>query len=169
MAAAQSDAVLKLIREFMTLNERRRKSTLNPDEIEQWYMLKGKIEKTLFSNPPAPNDKRRSARIPNLKIPVAFDNGFERCQASIREISEGGMFVVTQEPLPVGSQTELSVSTPDGDLVVSARVLYTNTSHSIGERAFAGMGMMLAEPLKADIRRGWNNLFDRLLEEAATI
>jgi len=165
------------VREFLELNAIRRKRSLSAQEVGQWLQLKQDIEQLLFSHPPALQDQRKSIRIRNLKFPAEFENGMEKKEAMVTEVSEGGLFIATQDPLPVGTQLPLSLNIPnvfvdalgwDGQQInLEAQVVFTNVGHSFGEKAFSGMGLKLVEDLNSETQKRWFAFIDLLLEEAS--
>lgn len=56
-------------------------------------------------------DKRRYERYP-ISVEVKFQHGEETVVARSRDISLGGMFVVTDRPLPIGTRCTLEVHLP---------------------------------------------------------
>ena len=54
-------------------------------------------------------------------------------RAAIYSLSTGGAFLETPRPSLSGAQVEVSFLTPDGELTLAARVLYTNTPGNLSQ------------------------------------
>lgn len=163
----------QLVDDFIRLNGLRSKRTLRDAEVRKWYRLKNEIEEKLFFNPPMASDKRRSIRLVDLNIPVELENALDSSPAEVREMSEGGLFVALVNPPPVGSEINLRLlledqgGYPEEELEIAARVIYTNSGSSLGDRAFSGMGMVLSESLHPQEKQKWFLLMDHLLHQVA--
>jgi hypothetical protein len=91
-------------------------------------------------------EKRRHLRFDQM-FAVALDSpmhGSMTCVA--RNISEGGMFLETRDPLPLGSAVRVHFAMPngDGEIVANAEVknhYFLNFNDSEGPRAISGMGV----------------------------
>lgn len=67
---------------------------------------------TLIRRRPAPLEKRGGARLP-IEMDVSVEGAAQRFQATSSDLSSGGMFVVTQRAIPVGTQVMLSFTLPN--------------------------------------------------------
>jgi len=163
-------STLNLIQDFLRLNDIRRERPLERQEIGQWYSLKQQIEEELFSHPPSHDDRRQSIRLRNLKFSVRFDAGMGAVKAQIQEASEGGMFITTPDPMPVGTEVQVTVEfgdragMSDQEVQLPTRVIYTNIGHSLGDGAFTGMGLVITEEVKTSEKEKWFKALDQLLE-----
>jgi uncharacterized protein (TIGR02266 family) len=108
-----------LVEEFRQLNRRR----IHPDpplstlELTRWEELRGRIEERLSGPPPrSRGPARKTLRVPaDLKVHYSDPERDET--ASAREIAEGGLFLATDSPPPVGTPLHLKLTNDDGEVV----------------------------------------------------
>src|SRR5512135_921389 len=92
-----------------------------------------------------PSDRRSGSRLD--KVFTVWLEGEHGCGMGIaRNISEGGMFVETATPHPIGSQVQIAFPSESGDMTAVAEVRYV--CHLVGRRtgqdvhaAVHGMGV----------------------------
>jgi hypothetical protein len=81
---------------------------------------------------PASADRRTGSRLDKV-FPVWLE-GEHGCGMGIaRNISEGGLFVETATPHPIGSQVQVAFPSEAGDMIAVAEVRYV--CHLVGRRA----------------------------------
>jgi hypothetical protein len=79
-----------------------------------------------------PSDRRAGSRLDKV-FPVWLE-GIHGCGMGIaRNISEGGMFVETATPHPIGSQVQVSFPSDAGDMIAVGEVRYV--CHLVGRKA----------------------------------
>jgi hypothetical protein len=79
-----------------------------------------------------PSDRRAGSRLDKV-FPVWLE-GVHGCGMGIaRNISEGGMFVETATPHPIGSQVQVSFPSDAGDMIAVGEVRYV--CHLVGRKA----------------------------------
>ncbi|GAO01862.1 PilZ domain-containing protein [Anaeromyxobacter sp. PSR-1] len=80
-------------------------------------------------------DRRAAPRLDKVfRVYLEGDTG---CGLGIaRNISEGGMFVETRSPQPIGSQVRITFPSENGDMIAVAEVRYV--CHLLGRGATAG-------------------------------
>jgi hypothetical protein len=79
-----------------------------------------------------PSDRRTGSRLDKV-FPVWLE-GLHGCGMGIaRNISEGGMFVETATPHPIGSQVQVSFPSEAGDMIAVGEVRYV--CHLVGRKA----------------------------------
>jgi hypothetical protein len=79
-----------------------------------------------------PSDRRAGSRLDKV-FPVWLE-GVHGCGMGIaRNISEGGMFVETATPHPIGSQVQVSFPSEAGDMIAVGEVRYV--CHLVGRKA----------------------------------
>ncbi len=94
----------------------------------------------------ANTERRRGARLDKV-FPVYLDGDSGLGMGIARNISEGGMFVETRAPQPIGSQVRVTFSSDGGEMTVIAEVRYVchllgrAAGGSCGPLALRGMGM----------------------------
>jgi len=95
-------------------------------------------------------DKRRHLRFDQL-FAVSLEAPQHGAQIYVaRNVSEGGMFLESREPLPLGCSVLVHFSIPDGggEIVARGEVknhYYLNYSDATGPRAVSGMGIRFLE------------------------
>jgi hypothetical protein len=95
-------------------------------------------------------DKRRHLRFDQL-FAVSLEAPQHGAQIYVaRNVSEGGMFIESREPLPLGCEVLVHFEIPDGggEIVARGEVknhYYLNYSDSTGPRAVSGMGIRFLE------------------------
>ncbi len=92
-----------------------------------------------------PEDKRRYKRA-ELKAKVDWGQDETTFSGYTENVSEGGVFVATANPLPIGEPLELSIELKDGSaMTVRARVAWVRpTNDDAG--VFGGMGIQFVDP-----------------------
>lgn len=90
-----------------------------------------------------PDPTPRDPRIPK-SLPVSFQQGASRVKAYARDISRGGLFVVTENPRSRGDRFTLKLQLPgqEQDMSLSCEVAWT---HHEEARAVTGMGVKFLE------------------------
>jgi uncharacterized protein (TIGR02266 family) len=71
---------------------------------------------TLIRRRPAAMERRTAARLP-IEIDVHVEGAAHRFDATTGDLSSGGMFVLTQRAIPVGTHVMLSFTLPNGKLL----------------------------------------------------
>lgn len=79
---------------------------------------------------------RRAARRLDKVFPVWLEGDRGGCFGVARNISEGGMFIETHDPLPLGSQVRVSFPAQGGEMTAVAEVRYV--CHLLGRLADGG-------------------------------
>ncbi len=82
---------------------------------------------TLIRRRPATLEKRACARLP-IEIDVSVEGAAHRFQAATGDLSSGGMFVVTQRALPIGTNVALAFELPNGTALEVLGVVQWQTS-----------------------------------------
>jgi hypothetical protein len=94
-----------------------------------WFRRADEEEQSARSQP---SDRRAGSRLDKV-FPVWLE-GLHGCGMGIaRNISEGGMFVETATPHPIGSQVQVSFPSEAGDMVAVGEVRYV--CHLVGRKA----------------------------------
>src|SRR5512135_1419062 len=78
-----------------------------------------------------PSDRRSGSRLDKV-FPVWLDGEHGSGMGIARNISEGGMFVETSTPHPIGSQVRIAFPSDSGDMIAVAEVRYV--CHLVGRR-----------------------------------
>ena len=132
-----------MLREFLALDARAEEGGLSVTELERWGELKRLIEARLGIAPAPPAcERRRSVRVP-LSLNVRFQTQSELASSLLRNLSQGGFFIETKEPLPIGSIFRARIVVEEWGLRVEPTVKVV--SHCVGpELAIDAQGMGVA-------------------------
>jgi PilZ domain len=85
-------------------------------------------------------ENRKTARVAISKgIWVAWQAGGPRSVSRVRDVSAGGVFVVTHAHVPVGTKIELLFALPEGETRIQGVVRYSDGDKGIGVE-FTDMG-----------------------------
>ena len=79
-----------------------------------------------------PDDRRSAPRLDKV-FPVWLEGDRGGCFGIARNISEGGMFIETHDPLPLGSQVRVAFPAASGEMTAVAEVRYV--CHLLGRLA----------------------------------
>jgi uncharacterized protein (TIGR02266 family) len=133
-----------IVQEFLVLNRRRLRGgpPLSPDEAQRWTELRWQIEEAM-SGPVARNGNQRKAlRVPS-NLEVECSDSASRELGSAKEIAEGGIFLATERPFPVGTPLHLRLTGDGGETVeVDGAVVWVRPPGSDGGPP--GMGIQFS-------------------------
>ena len=132
-----------LLNEFVNLNRRRIFGTppLGIPDLERWQWLRETLEERLgdrLRSLLATVERRAHFRF-SSHLEVCFGSGDELRSACMENVSEGGIFVATDRPLPAGTPLRLKVTLPDGAVDMTGRVAWARSAAN--EMGPAGMGV----------------------------
>lgn len=155
--------VQALFRDYIRLDRKRRDDALTPAEMERWRELKRRLNAT-FSPPSRPEheERRESVRVP-VRLRVRFRSAGELRSCLLTNLSRGGVFVNTLEPLPIGSQVLLRIELADTRTEIEAPGEVV--SHNVGpqfEVPRQGMGVRFGE-LAPEAREALQRYYERAL------
>lgn len=78
-------------------------------------------------------DNRRDARVPvSQGIWVAWTAGGSRVVSRVRDLSAGGVFVSTRDPIPVATAIQMLFSLPEGEIRVQGVVRFSAKDRGFG-------------------------------------
>jgi len=83
------------------------------------------------ADPISPDERRKFDRS-RLIVDVHFDGADSTGVASTKDISPGGLYLTTQEKIPVGTTLALRIPLGDKYVVVNAEVVYSNPGAGVG-------------------------------------
>lgn len=105
---------------------------------------------------PAKRQGRENRRTPRVEVPkgiwVAWRLDSSPTVSRVRDLSAGGVFISTHEPLPQGSAIHLLFSLPEGEMRIEGVVRYSNQGKGMGVE-FTRMGVADRARLRELIRR----------------
>jgi len=162
------DELVQTISLFKGLDDKRVREGLTPPEQERWFTLKDVIEQEVFpDSAPPPSSRRDSLRVPTM-MDVTFEDarGFE--QAYLRNISEGGVYLETRRPLPLGTRFELAITIADSGekLALKVEVVWVNGNPSPSSGLKPGVGVAWLDLPRED-KGAIKAIVHRALDEAA--
>ncbi len=105
---------------------------LGPDEREKINYLNGFVRGGLL-------DLREIRRLP-LRFPVTYGGIGGPCKSHTRDINEEGVFVVTEDPLPEGSEVHLLITLPTRPAPLSLAGVVSHTV-VVEDEDIPGMGI----------------------------
>jgi uncharacterized protein (TIGR02266 family) len=163
------DELIQTIAKFKKLDDKRTNEGLSDDEREEWFALKDVIEQEVFpDSAPPPSSRRDSLRVPT-SMDVTFEDaqGFER--AYLRNISEGGVYLETKSPLPMGTRFDLASTIADSGEAVKLRVevVWVNSNPSPSSGLKPGVGVAWLD-LPADEKALIKSIVHRALDDASS-
>ncbi|HOX45099.1 MAG TPA: TIGR02266 family protein [Myxococcota bacterium] len=159
------ESYASLLEAFDALNRRKREDadSLSGEERERWKRLRREIEQALFDHSVDPaHDTREHLRVP-VAMSVRFRTQNELKDRYIPVLGDGGLFISSVDPLPVGSPLELEILLAHRGLSfqVTGRVVYASDS---ADPACRGMGVRF-EGLSYEQKRMVYGLVDDCLRE----
>jgi len=106
----------ELLQEFLRLNRRRIRPNpaLSTRELDRWEELRSQIEERL-SGPRGRRSVRKSLRAP-ADLRVHYSDAARAETTRTREIAEGGLFLATDSPPPVGTPLQLKLTGDNGEM-----------------------------------------------------
>ena len=97
---------------------------------------------TPSTRPPSGADRRSYERFDVSSLAVDYANGDTFLFAYLANISEMGIFVRSEEPLPIGTRLRLRFAPPDGpSLELDGEVVWINPLRPSGDNPNPGMGV----------------------------
>lgn len=158
------ESLLPIFREYGRLERLREAQGLSVEQLERWTRLK-RILAGHFRPGIAPEiaDKQASLRVPS-QLRVCFESYGKLRQSLMTNISRGGVFVATPDPLPIGTRFQLRIEVAGETHVLQGEVASIDTGADMKSDA-RGMGIRfsrLDEQQQAIVER----LYGRALDEA---
>ena len=155
-----------VFREYKRLEILRDEDGLSLAELERWTMLKRVLTEHFR---PADGrqvaDKQSSLRVP-VRLRVEFTDRGSLRQYLMTNISRGGVFIATENPLPIGTSLELRIRVGDPDQLIAVRgeVASVNTGADMKSEEH-GMGVRFVS-LSDEDEAVVKELYGRAMEEA---
>jgi Tfp pilus assembly protein PilZ len=99
--------------------------------------------------PPFPQRMRTEPRfLANDQIELAVEGREELRELWMKDISKGGLFVATEDPLEIGKQVRVVINTADGQIQLQAMVVHVvRPDQARSSRATAGLGLQFVDLL----------------------
>lgn len=157
--------LLPLLREFAVLDRKRTNEGVSPLEYQRWLDLRKRLDEGLGNAElPGRMERRASARVPT-RIRVEFTTPGRFQQATIRNLSDGGLFIGTPFAAEIGTTLVLSISIHSTGEVLDlpVEVVTNNMGDGFSTTAF-GMGVKFVA-LSTSQKTAVHNLMLRGREE----
>ena len=131
-----------LLEAFDSLNIRKHEDpqSLSGDERQDWKTLRNQIEHILFQQSPEPEaDRREFIRVPST-FSARYWTSHELKDRYIPVMGEGGLFISTISPLPVGEKIDIEIVLAEKrfSFNVTGEVVWINTGKRLEKQ---GMGI----------------------------
>lgn len=134
-----------LLRAYMALENKRKSDGLSPAELARWSQLKNALHRRF--QPDVRDEhaaQRESVRVP-LALTVKFESRGEIGKCLMTNLSAGGLFVATEDPLPIGTPFNLRIriERTGEEIPLPGEVVSINVGADLSE-AKRGMGIRFA-------------------------
>jgi uncharacterized protein (TIGR02266 family) len=119
-------------------------------DLRRWQGLRRYLERILEGPGRAPrHSRRRWLRVPT-RLHCAFRTDGEPVECLLTEVSEGGLFIETRQPLPVGTLLHLEIAggLPGRPFTVDGTVVRSRRCATQREPAGMGVSFLALSPLQ---------------------
>ena len=135
-----------LVEAFEALNTRKLEDPegLDSAEREEWKELRSRIEEVLFQQAQGPGaDRREHIRVP-VSLTVRYYSSSEFKDRYIPVLGEGGLFIPTDDPLPIGEFIDLDIILAQKEFTLNLRgkVVWVDQGEEPSKR---GMGVQFVD------------------------
>jgi uncharacterized protein (TIGR02266 family) len=157
------DRLLPLVREFGALEKRRGTQGVTPREYRRYIELRRKLARHVDEpSRPVGAENRKYLRVPT-RLLIEYRAANQLKDAIIHNVSQGGLFISTAEPLAVGAKFTLCLAIGDIDwrIEVPCEVVTNNVANEFSTDRL-GMGIKFAS-LNEEQRRAIDLLFTQAL------
>jgi len=158
--------VAELVAEFVPLNRRRLSGNppLSVLDLQRWSELRDLLAWEFGHQPPVRDGVERPLRVPS-HLKVTYGDAGENA-ATLKNLSEGGLFIQTPTPLSPGTPLQLQIDPGDGSPPLDLRAVVVWQRDMPNRDGPAGFGVEFRD-LEADVLPGLVRLIERELEGAA--
>jgi type IV pilus assembly protein PilZ len=113
--------------------------------------------------------ERRASPRADFVVRVNYQSVDSLFSEFARNINDGGIFVETETPQPIGTNVELEFKLPGADrpIKVVGNVVRSVSADQVDSNATAGMGIEF-ENLDSDVRQEINEIVQKLRSNSAT-
>lgn len=155
------------LREYLAL-ERQRTSDdgISVPEFQRWTQLKCMLNRHFQPGVQDPHlDRRDSVRVP-ARLRIGFDSYGEIRESLMTNLSRGGLFISTPDPLPLGASLRLRIRIEETDEVIDleGEVASLNTGPGLMTEEL-GMGIKFVR-LGESEEKAVDNLYEHSLRKA---
>ncbi len=156
-----------IFREFMALDRRRASPEgLSMAEFKRWSDLKRMLSRHFQPGvQDLKEDRRSSLRVP-LRLRMGFESYGEIRESLMTNLSRGGLFIATPNPLPLGSTLHLRIRIEESqqEVEVEGEVASLNTGPGLLDEEL-GMGVKFIR-LSEEQAKAVSDLYERSLRRA---
>jgi uncharacterized protein (TIGR02266 family) len=158
-----------LFREYMALDKRRGSPDgLNVAELRRWTELKGMLSKHFqpgAKKTGGGSDQRASVRVP-VNLRMGFESYGEIRESLMTNLSRGGLFIATSQPLPLSSviKLRLRIEESQQEIEVEAEVVALNSGPGLKTEEL-GMGVKFVR-MTPEQAKGVDQLYERSVQRA---
>lgn len=155
-------------REYMAL-ERRRASDegITVSDWQRWVQLKRILDRQFHAelNDPSSDRREDSVRVPT-RLRVGFESYGEIRESLMTNVSRGGLFITTPDPLPLGTKIRVQIRIEEaGDVIdVQGEVAWQNSGPGLVSEEL-GMGIQFVR-LTPEEEKAVDNLYEQSLRKA---
>ena len=142
-----------LLRAYLALDKRRKKSGLSPADMARWSELKSALNRHFDPGVKEHHAKKReSVRVP-LDLNVDFESRGEVRKCLMKNLSAGGIFVATESPLPIGTpfNVRIRIGRTGEEIELPGEVVSVGVSANLAKEQH-GMGIRFAHLTEAQTR-----------------
>jgi len=155
------------LREYMALERRRAGDDgISISEYQRWTQLKRMLNSHFQPGVhDSRSDRRDSVRVP-VRLRIGFDSYGEIRESLMTNVSRGGVFISTPEPLPLGAKLRLRIRIEETDQVLDLQgeVASLNSGPGLMTEEL-GMGIKFIR-LSEEEEKAVDNLYERSLRRA---
>ena len=152
--------IVARFREYIRLERMRTDSSLTPQELKRWTVIKRQLGHDLSPGiSDDQSDQRHSVRVPT-NVAVSLNSTGDLRECLMTNLSRGGLFVATEYIVEIGTRLNLLLQVGSSEQIeIPVEVVSHNLSSTLG--AFQpGMGMRFLE-LRPDIQKQIDDLYER--------
>jgi uncharacterized protein (TIGR02266 family) len=152
--------VVMRFREYMRLERMRTDSSLTPEELKRWSVLKRQLGRELSPGiSDDRSDERHSIRIPT-NVAVSVNTTGELRDCLMTNLSRGGLFLATKHVVELGTRLNLLLQVEGSEPIkIPVEVASHNLDATLGVFQ-PGMGMRFLE-MAPDVQKQVDDLYER--------
>lgn len=158
------DDFSQTFRRFLHLDRKRQADALTPRELRLWMHFKRLLSEEFNPGSLESADQRESVRVP-ARVAASFGDVGELRDGLMTNMSRGGVFVATDQPLAIGSRFELCIRMDDTGEEFDVPVEVVSNNARPDRAVFRpGMGVRFCD-VAPEVRARLDALYERTLLE----
>jgi uncharacterized protein (TIGR02266 family) len=153
-------------RRFLYLDRKRTRGPLTPAELRRWLKLKRILNREFTPERNSEGlDSRQSVRVP-AQVGVSFRDLGELRECLMSNVSRGGVFIVTDDALDIGTRFELRIQLEKTGESIDVPVEVVSQNARPDRATFEpGMGLRFCE-MTPEAREKIDELYELVLAQA---